>query len=161
MKAVWTAAALLAALLVQSALSRIAPNQARILDPFLLVLVYCGLAGGETHGMLTGLAAGWVQDVHFGGPVVGLSGLTKVVVGFGVGAAANRFLLSGPGARALVLFTAALADMLLFERLSTAFDVAVQPLSMIGIFTRATLNALVGGPLYELIDRRRLKEARG
>ena len=25
------------------------------------------LAGGETHGMLAGAAAGWVQDVHFGG----------------------------------------------------------------------------------------------
>jgi rod shape-determining protein MreD len=160
-KAVWTAAALLAALLLQSALSRIAPGQTRILDPFLLVVVYCALVGGETRGMLTGLAAGWLQDVHFGGPVVGLSGLTKVVVGFGVGAAASRFLLGGPGSRVLVLFAAALADTLLFERLAAAFEIAVHPLSPLAVLTRAALNALLGGPLYELLDRRVIREARG
>jgi rod shape-determining protein MreD len=160
-KAVWTAAALLAALLLQSALSRIAPGQTRILDPFLLVVVYCALVGGETRGMLTGLAAGWLQDVHFGGPVVGLSGLTKVVVGFGVGAAASRFLLGGPGSRVLVLFAAALADTLLFERLAAAFEISVHPLSPLAVLTRAGLNALLGGPLYELLDRRVIREARG
>jgi hypothetical protein len=153
-RAVWTAAALLAALLAQSALSRIAPGQARILDPFLLVVVYCGLAGGETHGMLAGLAAGWVQDVQFGG-------LTKVVVGFGVGAASSRFLLSGPAARVLVLFVAALTDTLLFERLAAAFEIAVHPLSPLAILARAMLNALLGGPLYELLDRRLIRVARG
>ena len=161
MRAVWTAAALLAALLAQSALSRVAPDQARILDPFLLVVVYCGLAAGETHGMLAGLAAGWVQDVQFGGPVVGLSGLTKVVVGFGVGAASSRFLLSGPAARVLVLFAAALTDALLFERLAAAFEIAVHPLSPLAMLARATLNALLGGPLFELLDRRLIRVARG
>ena len=161
MKLVWTAAALLAALLVQTALSRIAPGQARILDPFLLLVVYSGLAGGESHGMLTGLAAGWVQDVHFGGPVVGLSGLTKLVVGFAVGAAGSRFLLSGTGARVLVLFAAGLADALLFERLAAVFEVPIQPLTPLALLTRTALNALVGGPLFELVDRRLVKEARG
>lgn len=161
MKILWTAAALLGALLVQSALSRLAPNQARVLDPFLLVLVYRGLVAGPSHGMLTGLAAGWMQDVQFGGPVVGLSGLTKVVVGFAVGTAGSRFLLGGTGARVLVLFAACLADTLLFERLAGTFEVAIQPLSPLAVLTRAALNALVGGPLYELLDRRLLKEARG
>ena len=59
--------------------------QARVFDPFLLVVVYCGLTGGEVHGMLAGAAAGWVQDVHFGGRILGLSGLSKLLVGFGVG----------------------------------------------------------------------------
>jgi hypothetical protein len=161
MRIVWTAAALLAALLVQSALSRIAPGQARILDPFLLLVVYSGLVGGESHGMLAGLAAGWVQDVQFGGPVVGLSGLTKLVVGFAVGVAGSRFLLSGTGARVLVLFAAGLADALLFERLAQAFELPIQPLSPVALLTRVTLNALVGSPLYELLDRRLIKEARG
>jgi len=159
-KIFWTAVALLAALLVQSTLSQLAPGPARQLDPFLLVVVYCGLAGGEAHGMLAGLAAGWVQDVHFGGPVVGLSGLTKVVVGFGVGAASTRFLLTGTGARALVLFVAALFDTLLFERLASAFELAAQPLSVTGLLSRAALNALLGGPLYALAERRLAREAR-
>jgi len=156
----WTAVALLTALLVQSALSQLLPDQARILDPFLIVVVYCSLIGGESHGMLAGFAAGWIQDVHFGGPVAGLSGLTKVVVGFGVGAAGSRFLLTGPGGRALVLFVATLADTLLFERLATAFEVAVQALSIPGLLGRCALNALVGLPLVELLDRRLSREAR-
>lgn len=160
MKVVWTGAALAAALLVQTALSQLAPGQARLFDPFLLVLVYCGLLGGETHGMLAGLAAGWVQDVHFGGPVAGLGGLTKVVVGFGVGAAASRFLLTGASSRVLVLFVAGLADTLLFERLAYAFEVGAQPLSVAGMLTRVTLNALVGGVVFEMLDRRRLGEVR-
>ena len=53
------------------------PAEARFLDPFLLVVVYCALVGGETHGMLAGAAAGWVQDVHFGGSVLGLSALAE------------------------------------------------------------------------------------
>lgn len=159
MKVFWTGAALLAALLVQTVLSRVAPGQARLFDPFLLVLVYCGLVGGEGHGMLAGLAAGWVQDVHFGGPVVGLSGLAKLVVGFGVGMASTRFLLNGPAARVLVVLVAALADALLLEQVAIAFQVALQPLTLLTMLTRAVLNALVGGMLYELLERR-LKQGR-
>ena len=94
MKTFWTAVAVLAALLLESGLSKVVPPAARLFDPFLLVLVYCGLSFGETHAMLTGTVAGWVQDVHFGGPVLGLSGLTKVVLGFLVGVAATRFTIS-------------------------------------------------------------------
>ena len=66
--------------------------------------------------MLAGAAAGWVQDVQFGGRVVGLSGLTKVLVGFGVGVGATRFHLAEPAARVLVLFVATVVDAVLFGR---------------------------------------------
>jgi rod shape-determining protein MreD len=160
MKVAWTALAILVALLVQSALSQILPSHARTFDPFLLVLVYCGLTGGETHGMLAGAAAGWVQDVHFGGPVVGLSGLTKVIVGFGVGVAGARFLLSGPLPRMLVLFVATLVDTVIFERLAAAFDIPAQSLSLVGLLSRGAVNALVGVLLYGVLDRRLRREAR-
>ncbi len=74
--------------------------------------------------MLAGAAAGWVQDVHFGGPCLGLSALAKLVVGFTVGLAAGHFLLAGPGPRALVLLVATLADALIFHWLASVFDVA-------------------------------------
>lgn len=160
MRVAWTAAAILAALLVQTALSQLLPGQARALDPFLLVLVYCGLHGGETHGMLAGAAAGWVEDVHFGGPVVGLSGLTKVIVGFGVGVAGARFLLTGATPRLLVLFAATLVDALLFERFAVIFDVPAQSLSLTGIVLRAGVNALAGALIFEIVDRQLRREAR-
>ena len=153
MKAFWTAVALLVAFLLQSALTHIVPRQARMVDLFVLVLVYCGLVGGETHAMLAGAAGGWVQDVGFGGGVVGLSGLTKVLVGFGVGLAGSRFQLTEPAARVMVLFAATLVDALVFERLASAFDVRLQTLSLAGVFTRAALNAALGGVLFFYVDR--------
>jgi rod shape-determining protein MreD len=152
-KVFWTAVALLVAFLFQSALTHVVPRQARMVDLFVLVLVYCGLVGGETHAMLAGAAGGWVQDVQFGGGVVGLSGLTKVLVGFGVGLSGTRFHLTEPGARVLVLFAATLADALVFERLASAFDVRIETLSLGGLLTRATLNAALGGVVFFYVDR--------
>lgn len=154
MKAVWTGLAIVLALVIHTALGRVLPYEARILDPFLLILVYCALTGGETHGMLAGAAAGWVQDVHFGGTVVGLSGLAKLLVGFGVGVAAARFLLSGPLPRLLVLVTATLMDALLFSRLAGVFDIVIDDLSPRALLARAVGNGLVGLLLFELVDRR-------
>jgi len=154
MRALLTGLAILAALLLDSALSHVSPVAARVFDPFLLVTVYCGLQGGETHGMLAGAAAGWVQDVHFGGMVVGLSGLTKVLVGFAVGVAGSRFLLSGPLARACVLFAAALVDSLLVEGLASAFDIRAYELPLGALVGRGALNAVVGAMTFEALDRR-------
>ena len=76
-KAFLTAVAILMALVVATALGQLLPGLGRIVDPFLLVVVYCALRGGETQGMLTGLAAGWVQDAQFAGPVLGISPLAQ------------------------------------------------------------------------------------
>ena len=154
MKAFWTALALLAALLVQSALSRIVPGALRYFDPFLLLLVYCGLIGGSSRGMLTGAAAGWIQDVHFGGRVLGLFGLTKLIIGFLVGASSTRFHLAEPTSRALVLFLATLADALILRGLALMFDVDAYMLSPVGLLVRGAVNALAGVLLFEAVERR-------
>jgi rod shape-determining protein MreD len=158
MKAFLTGLGVVAALLVQSGLSRLLPSGAPILDPFLLVVVYCALVGGETHGMLAGALAGWVQDVHFGGTVLGFAPLSKVLVGFGVGLAAYRFMLAGPGPRTLTLLGAAAADALLFAWLAYVFDVRTADLSFLALASRATVNAAVGVVLFELLDRRFRRE---
>ncbi len=156
----WTTAALIAALLLQTVLSLVLPGYARLFDPFLLVLVYCGLTGGASHAMLAGAAAGWIQDVHFGGEVMGLSGLTKLLVGFAVGVASTRFHLTDPAARVLVLFGASLVDAVLFRQLAVAFELEVLSLSPFGIVSRAALNAGVGLGAYELVERRWGRERR-
>jgi rod shape-determining protein MreD len=150
----WTAAAVVAALAVQSALSLVVPGWARMFDPFLLLVVYCGLKGGETHGMLAGAAAGWVQDIHFGGRVLGLAGLSKVLVGFAVGLAGTRFQLTEPSARFLVLLLAALIDAVIMRQLAAAFDVTTGTLTLPALALRAVVNALVGVPLFALVERR-------
>jgi rod shape-determining protein MreD len=152
-KAFGIALALLAALLLQTALTKVLPAQARIFDPFLLLMVYYGLAGGESQGMLVGGLGGWIQDIQFGGAVLGLSGLTRVLLGFGVGMAGTRFHLSEPAPRALVLFLAALADALVFGALASAFDVGVTRMAPLTLLVRAGVNATVGVLAFELADR--------
>jgi len=153
-RAIWTAVALAGAVLVETALAHLVSSPGRYLDPFLLVVVYCALSFGETHGMLAGAAAGWVQDVMFGGRVRGLSALAKLVVGFSVGLAAGRFLIATTAARALVLLLAVVGDALLVQWLASVFSVNVDGLAPLALIARATLNALVGGLLYALVDRR-------
>jgi rod shape-determining protein MreD len=148
-----TGLALLAALLLQTALTQVLPAYAQVFDPFLLVLVYCGLAGGETHGMLAGAVGGWIQDVLFAGRILGLSGLTKLLVGFAVGLAGSRFHLTEPAPRALVLLLAALADAALLAGLAAAFDVAVTPLTGPRLLARAAVNAVVGVACFGLFER--------
>jgi rod shape-determining protein MreD len=153
-KAFWTGLAILGAVLLATALGQLAPSLGRVVDPFLLVVVYGGLRGGETQGMLTGLAAGWIQDIQFAGSVLGISPLSKLVVGFAVGLAGTRFMLVGLGARTLVLLAASVADALLFQWLASAFDVRMLELSPIGLLWRATVSAGLGVGVFELLDRR-------
>jgi rod shape-determining protein MreD len=154
MRYAWTAAALLLALVLQSALGILVPSEVRIVDPFLVVVVYCALTGGETHGMLAGAAAGWIQDIHFGGPIVGLSALTKLLVGFGVGVAGSRFMIVGTSPRSLALFAAVIVEALLLRQLALVFDIPAGGLSVFALLARATATALMGAVAFEAIEFR-------
>jgi rod shape-determining protein MreD len=153
-RAFWTALAVAGAVLVETALGYLVASPGRYVDPFLLVVVYCALVGGETHGMLAGVAAGWAQDALFGGRVLGLSALSKLLVGFSVGSGAGRFLIAGAAARSFVVLLATVADAVLVQWLASVFSVKADFLSPLGLVSRATLNAFVGGLLFALIDRR-------
>jgi hypothetical protein len=103
--------------------------------------------------MLAGAAAGWVQDVHFGGRVLGLGGLTKVLIGYGVGLSSTRFHLGEMQGRIVLLVAATVADALLFGALAAVFDVEAYQLSPLGLLLRAVVNALAGIVLYEAVER--------
>lgn len=160
MKWLATGLALALAFVVQSALTLILPGPGRLLDPFLVVVVYCGLTGGETHGMLAGAAAGWIQDTQFGGTVNGLSALTKLLIGFAVGVAATRFLMAATSARLLVLFAATLVDALVFERLALVFEVGASDVSLRLLFARALANAILGVLAFQAFEMRVRREVR-
>jgi hypothetical protein len=110
--------------------------------------------------MLAGAAAGWLQDVHFGGRVLGLAGLSKVLVGFGVGLAGTRFQLTEPGARGLVLLVAVVVDALIMRQLAAAFDVTMGTLTLPALALRAGVNAAVGMAVFALVERRRWRWSR-
>ncbi len=150
----WTAAAIFAAVLIETGLGYLVPGPGRLFDPFLLVVVACALTGGETHGMLAGVGAGWVQDILFGGRVLGLSALSKLIVGFVVGLAGGRFLISTTAARALTLFVASLADGLIVPWLASIFSLELASLSMLTLLLRAAIHAFSGALLLAIVERR-------
>jgi len=156
----WITAALVLAVVTQSAIGLVFPSRAWVLDPFLLVVVYCGLAWGETPALLVGAIAGWIQDIQFGGSVLGLSALSLLLIGFAVAASASRLLLVGPTARMLVLFTATLADALIFRWLGAIFDLSLEATHGFDLLLRAAANALLGAAILEVIERRTRREAR-
>ena len=153
-RAFWTGLAIAGAVLVETALGYLVPAPGRYLDPFLLVAVYCALSGNEVHGMFAGAAAGWVQDVLFGGRVLGLSALSKLLVGYAVGLGSGRFLIATTAARSLVVLLATVADALLVQWLASIFSIEATGLSPLNLASRATLNALAGGLVFALVDRR-------
>lgn len=154
MRVFWTLVAIALATAVQTGLSLVWPGEARVFDPYLLVMVYCGLTRGESHGMLAGAAAGWAQDVVHAGRIAGISGLTKVIVGFVVGLAATRFLLVGVGSQILVVFAATVADALITHSLASVFSIPTDELSVLGLAIRGAVNAGVGVVLFAFVDRR-------
>ena len=160
MKTFWTLLAIALAAVLQSGLSLIIPRAPLTFDPFLLVVVYCGLTYGETHSMLAGAVAGWVQDVLFGGQVAGISALTKLILGFGVGLAGTRFLLVGPGPQILVVFAATILDALVTHSLASVFGIHAAELSASGLALRGVVNALSAVALFAFVDRQVARDGR-
>lgn len=158
MRVFWTLLAIAVAALLQSGLGHLSVRIPLAVDPFLIVVLYCGLTWGETHGMLAGAVAGWVQDVLFGGQVAGLSGLTKLLIGFVVGLAGTRFLLVGPAPQILVLFAGTIVDGLVLQSLASVFSVRTDELSAAGLATRAAVNAILGVLVFTVLDRRIQRE---
>ncbi|MGE5200281.1 MAG: rod shape-determining protein MreD, partial [Rhodospirillaceae bacterium] len=82
MKALAGAGLVFAAVLIQSAVAR--GGGGAIVDLVLVAVVAVGLRHGRVAGLLTGTAAGLIQDA-LGGGMLGLSGLGKCVAGYVAG----------------------------------------------------------------------------
>jgi hypothetical protein len=158
MALVWSLLALGLALLAQSGLALLLADKAAFFDPCLIITVYVALTRGENLGMLTGLAGGWAHEIVFGGRLLGLLGLSRVVVAFVIGQAGRRFLLVSPVAHFSVLFAGALLDAWLVARLGAMFDVQLRALSGAALVYRALLNAVVGALAFQVAERRLRQE---
>jgi hypothetical protein len=156
--ALWAGMVIAAALLLQSALSLLLPAYAALLDPFLIITVFVCLTRGEGAGMLVGTAAAWAQDLTFGGQVVGLLGLSRVLLSYVLGHAGRRFLITSFPAQFAALFVSAFVDMWLLALFAALFDVPHGSLSALTLLARATVNATVGALAFQLIEWRWKRE---
>jgi rod shape-determining protein MreD len=147
-------AVLLAAFVVQLLLSAAWPGSVLFFDLPLLVVIYYALNRGPTVGLTLGGAVGLLQD-GLTGSLLGVAALSRSLVGFLVGTAVTRFVLSGLLARLLMV-----ASATLLARVLDLFTLAVMGRHLVSpslpeLFAGVAGNAVLGAALFTLIQRER------
>src|SRR5687767_13789016 len=82
----------------------------------LIAVVYLALSMGALTGLLAGVAGGLAQD-SIAGSIVGISGLSKTLVGFLVGVLGAQFIFSQPLPRLVMFVGSTFVDELCFQGL--------------------------------------------
>ncbi|HSF18864.1 MAG TPA: hypothetical protein VLK65_25285 [Vicinamibacteria bacterium] len=115
------ALAVLAAFLFQSVLGRYLPALDGYVDLFAVISAGFGLVHGRMFGMLTGIAAGLVQDVFSGGHL-GINGISKTTVGYVAGIAGHHLIIRGWSSRVLFFLLASGLDLVILAALGAAIE---------------------------------------
>jgi len=110
-KVLWVLLATAVAVAAQTTLDRWFSTNA--VDLVLVVVVYNALTSGRVGGMLAGSFAGLVQDTLSGG-VIGMSGLSKTIVGFVAGIVGTQFIVTHSASRFVVFFLATVVNAVIF-----------------------------------------------
>ena len=92
MKILWGAVAIVTAVIVQVLVSGIWPPMARFFDLPLIPVLYYAIAKGPSGALLVGTGAGLLQD-SLEGTLLGVSAMSKALVGYLVGIMGLRFSL--------------------------------------------------------------------
>ena len=103
MKVAGAVIATVLALALQTTLARLIIRGTVAVDLVVVVVLYVALRSGPAVGLLTGTFAGLVQDALSSG-VIGIGGLAKTIVGYGVGVIGRQFIVAEPLPRLVVFF---------------------------------------------------------
>lgn len=147
--------ALLAAYLVHLVGVNVSPLLPRLVDPFLLVVVWYSMRTGPVSAELIGTATGLVHDGISGG-LFGLHAFADTLVGYGVALAAQRIVVGQQAARVLVFAAAAALQQLVLIVLLRSLVGGNAPLPSLGSFIGKVLTtALLGAALISMEARAR------
>ena len=147
--------ALLAAYLVHLVGVSVSPLLPRIVDPFLLVVVWYSMRTTPVGAELIGTATGLVQDGISGG-LFGLHAFAGTLVGYGVALAAQRIVVGQQAARVLVFAAAAALQQLVLVVLLRSLVGANAPSPSLGSFIgKVLVTALLGAALIGMEARAR------
>ncbi len=113
------------------------------LDLPLVAVVFAALAGGPMAGFLSGAVAGCAQDWLSGG-IVGVSGLSKSLVGLAVGGLTVHFLLTGIPFQGLVIAIATVVHVWGFVAIYALMPQAGPSSAWDVILTQTLANVSVG-----------------
>lgn len=139
------------ALAIQMALARYAVGGRWVFDLVLVGVVYAALFWGPGAGMVAGTLGGLMQDALSGG-VVGVGGLAKTVVGFGVGLVGAQVVVARPFARAGVVAGATIVHRLIVIGVSSITDQHWLGVSSTAILMETGLNSAAGLTAFLLAD---------
>jgi len=144
--------AVVAALALQTTLARFVVRGTVAIDLVLVVVVYVALTSGPATGLLSGAIAGLAQDALSTGPILGIAGLAKTIVGFLAGVIGTQFIVSQPLPRFVVFFGATIVHAVVFMGLYTVLDRIHFGNPTAGVVAQATANALVGVVAFQVVE---------
>ena len=131
------------ALLVQTVIIRAVADGTAPVDLVLVIVVFTALFRGPVVGLWTGTVSGILQDVLSGG-IVGVSGLTKSIIGLLVGILGAELVVSTIWHRCAVLLAASVFHTLFFLGVHSLLG-TMMPTSVISlVLVQAVSNASSG-----------------
>jgi len=149
-------------LALQTTLARFVVGGTAAIDLVLVAVVYVGLTSGAASGLLAGSVAGLIQDALSSG-VIGIGGLAKSLVGFGVGAIGQQFIVTATIPRLFVFLAATVVHALLFMGLYMVLGLRSFPSPWAAVATQGLGNMVVGMVAFAtveslpgMLERRRL-----
>ena len=146
MKAAWLGLSLGVALALQTTLASMVAGTGAPVDLVLVVVVTVAVASGPIAGLWAGTVGGLLQDGLSGG-VIGVGGLSKTLVGYGVGQFGSRFMVAQPWHQLPVFFFASLVHTGCFVGVYSLLNDEGTMTSYGTVLTQATANAAIGATL--------------
>lgn len=151
MKVVGVFLALAGALALQSTLAGLTIGGGTPVNLVLVAVVYVALSFGPVPGLLAGSAGGLVQDALAGG-ILGIGGLAKTIVGFGVGVLGAQFIVAQPLPRFVMFVGATVIHELCFQALYALVESRGFSLRWTAVLTQAAVNGIVGIVAFQIVE---------
>lgn len=145
-------AALAIAVVVQSAIGRLAWQGTVVVDLVLVVVVYLALTGGPVAGLVAGTVGGLVQDALSPGGILGMGGLAKTVVGFLAGRFGTQFIVTATVPRLLTFAAATAAHAVLFMGAYSLLGLRSFPNALTTVAVQAAGNGVLGVVVFTIAE---------
>ena len=124
-----------------------------MLDPALIIVVYCGIHFQKNSGIKVGVLVGFIQDSLSGG-LLGINTLSKGLIGLFFSALKEKIIVEGILPVSYFLFAASLVDAIIYFVVATSLmgaqiqaDVFLYQIVFFGAY-----NAVAGFTLFYMFD---------
>ncbi len=151
MKAAGVLLAIAVAVALQTTIGRFVARGTVAIDLVLVVVVYVALTSGPVTGLLSGAAAGLIQDALSSG-VIGIGGLAKTIVGFVAGFVGTQFIVANSAPRFVVFFCATIVHAVIFIGLYVLLDLRQFGNPLAAVSGQALGNAIVGVIAFNAVE---------